>query len=465
MVKFSLDILNNKENLFNSKTKLVGQFLNAADEQPVVNVLMTQKETAKEIVKSASTGNIPLVKNTKTDEKMGLSVEKTTLTNTVKTTAANSTKTTETMDEFFNRYYSKYAKADEAGKQKFIAQYLKRTAAANAQEQDFKKLLQSGASKKDVERLASVIDQLNKDVQVKAATAVSKEQTEELNEAGRRIIAKYIQNYDKKAQKDVTVMLISTKDMVAIKEASSYVAKCDAANQTDLVKLYQEIENVDINKILIDQYAQYAKENQVNIHKVMSSSQNSETVEYAASNIYQFDKMNQAAAVQTTMNTNNEAAINAAAAKSNYYDKSVQAEIKSKLESTGYQSVKETLANAPQQDKTEVKKASAAATTEKVTETEEFKKAPVTEKVKMIEAMNGLQKENCMKDFIKKASSAEKLALISTLSPANLFSVLNLILDSNPSIEVLSKITDLVGKVKDRDKMTLLKKMNKGYCI
>lgn len=461
MLNFSDYTLNKKENIFADKSRDAKA---AEQEAQVVTVPIVNSQPVKEQAKLDAAGNVRLVENVQTDEKMGLAIEKTAQQTKVKTAEKENNKKTkgESLDQYFSRYYTQYSKADEAGKQKFIERYIKSFTDKDKQAKEFERLRKAGVSAKEIERLAGAIDAMDAKNQFKAAKTICTEGSDEQKKAGRKGVAKNIQTFDKTVQKDATAMLIDTKDIDAIKEASTHTAQCDKTVQTDIVKMYQVLENAEVNKNLIDQYADYAKENQVDIHKIMSSSKLSETVEYAAANIYNFAAENQKAAIQITISTDNEAAINAAAAKANYYDKTVQSDIKTMLSSTRYESVKETLANAPQPSAAEKTSEQSVASQAQVTK-ETFKEANLTEKLKMISSMKGSDKEVFMKEMFKTASTAEKLALISSLSPSALFSALNSILDSNPSMEILSKITSIMGQVQEKDQSVLMQKLDKSY--
>lgn len=358
------------------------------------------------------------------------------------------TSTGETTDGYFSRYYTKYNKADAEGKVKFIKKYFGSLTAAQ-QEKEFERLRRKGVSPEEIERLAKSIGALNAKNQLKAEDAVMNKGSEKLNRAGRKAVAETIQEYDKTVQEGATKLLVNTKDETAIKIGAGHASECDVKAQTNIVKVYQQIEDKDVNKILIDQYGKFAKENEIPIHTIMSNSKLSETVEYAASNIWKFDKANQKSAVQITIDTGNEAAINAAAAKANYYDKSVQSEIKSTLSDSGYQSVKETLATT---EKVEMKPSESATPA-----------SSVADKIKEIVSSNSAVKESEIKNILKNASNAEKLALISSLPPGMLYPFINALLEDNPSMAVLSEITKIMGQVDSKNQTSLIKKMNNSY--
>lgn len=385
----------------------------------------------------------------------------------------NGNKKTETMAEYFTRYYTGYKKADTKTKEKFVSQYLKSMANdPTGQSKEFERLRKAGISSEELELLAKNIEVLNAKVQTNAADAVCNNGTDEQNRVGRRVVANNYQHYDKTVQNPVSQMIVKTGDTNIIKIAASHASECDKTNQVDIVGIYQKVENKDVNKILIDQYSKYAKENQLDIHTIMSGSKLSETVEYAASNIWQFDKDNQSKAVQITVNTGNEAAVNAASAQYAKYDKSVQSEIKSIIQNTDYDSAKQTLADAEEKAEAEAKQeAKIEAEEQAKAETEakanakaaDNEKSNITEKVKNILNSKSNNKDSLIKDTLKGASEGEKIALISSLSPNELLNVLDFILQDNPSINVLSKAMTALDQIDDKRKEEFVEKINKTY--
>jgi hypothetical protein len=477
MTGFFSNIKNNKENFFTDST-FAAEKTQATEEkvQSITVPMVAEKQVAATPVKLNSVGNVPLVASVPADENMGLGVEKTTTaTAPIKKagTEAATTKTGESIEERLTRFYGKkYTNGTPEEKQKLLEKYITEYLASpdmkkDIQLKDFTKLMANTKDGKGREMLTEAIHVLKSENQVTAAKKATVEETSpELRRHGEIGLARGIHKCDKRNQRELTHIVVDSKNEEAIQIGASHAAELDAKNQVEAVNIYKtadisEAAKIELGKTLIGQYGDFAKENQVAIHTSMSDQNywDTKVIEFAASNIYNFDRANQQQAIQITINTNNEAAINCAAAKINYYDKSVQAEAKTVLASTPYESVKETLKTAPPAPTSTSTEAVAQKATTTTTQ-ETFQKANSSEKMKMISAMNTSEKAGYMKEMIKYASNSEKLALLSS-SPN--ISVINLLLDSNPSLEVLSKITSLIGQVQDKDKNALMQKLGNSY--
>lgn len=380
-----------------------------------------------------------------------------------------SEKTGESVDERLTRYYSKYKNASRAEKEKLFEKYVTQHFASlkgktrqeqiNIQLADYKKLLSNTKDGDDYEMMAKEISILEKENQVLAAKAATKgAPSAELRRRGEIGVAHSVPKCHSENQVELTKIVVDSKNDEAIEIGASHAAECNKENQVEIVKTYQSIDKVEVNKILIDQYGQYHKDNQVDIHRTMSGSKHTETVEYAASNIWHFHKDNQAPAVTITTETGNEAAIKAAAAQFGRYDKSVQDEIKSIIYSTGCESAIEALEAAEQlaqaeqaaKEEAEALQASKAGSSQKQTLAEEFKK---------LANSNSMGRNSSIRNLFKRASESEKIAMLSSLSPSELMSVLGVILQENLPMSVLSKIMLLLDKVDGNNKDGLFKKM------
>jgi len=489
--------ITNKENFFTDTPYGFGQNTSVEKNESPVTVPMVESQPSKPQAQLDSTGNVPIVKNVKADETMGLGVEKTTVTNEP---SAQTTKTGESIDERLTRYYGKYKNATKEEKKAFLKKYITqsyseikgktRAEQIKIQLGDYKKLLSNTKEGDSYEMLAEKIDILEKENQVLAAKSATTEQASpELRKRGEIGVARTIHNCDSANQIELTDIVVNSKNEQAIKIGASHSSELSDENQVKAVDIYKtadisEKAKTEVGKTIVDQYADFASENQVEIHKSMSDKNywNTQVIESAAANIYKFDAENQKPAVQVTVNTGNEAAIAAAAAKINYYDKTVQSDIKTTLADTGITSVKEALATAPQPPETKTATTTTTATAKtdnaapKTATTpivsnialaaqtqEKFEKASLSQKMQMLSSMNGSEKEAYMKNIIKSAPPAVVLALLSTLPSSMLSSVINIVLDSSPSMEVMSKVTSLIGKVPDGDKKSLIKKINNSY--
>lgn len=364
------------------------------------------------------------------------------------------------LDDTLTKFYGKkYTQATEEEKEKLIVKYFdwlsKDKKDTISQLDQFKLYRDRCTDEAEYKRLSSVIDKMEAGYQVNAAKTVITQGTDKQKHIGRKAVADDYQNYDKANQNEVLTMVVDSKDEEAIKIAATHTAQLDKANQVGAVKIFQGAEIAEdaqkaVDKVIIDQYGQFAKENQVDIHKIMSSSKFSETVVYAASNIWNFDKDNQAPAVKITSDTKNQEAINAAAAQWQKYDKTAQAEIKTIIQNSESEIAKQTLAQeelkseSKTQKETEIKENKSEVKAERI-QTKEEKKSQFTVKdVKEIiksKSSNKILFENSIENL----SDTQKISLITSLSGQELYMVLNIILKKNPSMSVLAKVSTVLS--------------------
>lgn len=240
----------------------------------------------------------------------------------------------ESIDTFLCKYSPEYKKATEEHasrkvKDGIIEKYLLQVRDPEKRHQIFEELRQKGCSKEEIHMLGKLVHVLNAKYQMQAANDIMhNNRTEELNRAGRRGIAESIQDlgydtgidgkrhyrHDLRIQAHATNAVLATKDPEAISIAAANVSKTDKSEQVGIVKSYQGIQdknlNVAANKLIINQYGEFAKDNQLAIHQIMSNSQYSEVIRYAATNIYQFqDKKIREEAYRITSNTGDQEAI------------------------------------------------------------------------------------------------------------------------------------------------------------
>ena len=427
-------------------------------------------------------GNVPMARTQK-KEQMGLVIEKSAHKpegfQQAKQTKPEQTppskdleKTGDSVDERLSRYYPKaYKNASVEKKEALLDKYITqhyatlkdkpRAEQIKIQLADFKKLIHNTKQGDDYEMLASKINVLEKENQVIAAKNATVEQkSDELRYRGEIGVARSIHKTDNENQLELTKLITDSKNEKAITIGASHASELATENQTPAVGLYQKTglndeQQKSVDKVLINQYAQYAKENQVDIHKIMSSSKYTETVEYAASNIYNFDKSNQTDAFQVTMATKNEAAINAASAQYARYDDSVKNDIKTLVNNSEYKSAQATLTKA----ETEATSESQCKTTSTETKNETEEKSSTsstssaesnannkTTEQKFTEIQTVLKNNdtNALKNNIKNLSPAEKVSLIKQYP--NNPSIIKIMLESNPSLEVLSTISAMYQK-------------------
>lgn len=379
-------------------------------------------------------------------------------------------KTGESVDERLSRYYSKYKNATPNEKEQLLDKYITQSYSAikgkSKEEQiqiqltDYKKLLYNTKEGDSYEMLAKRINILEKENQVSAAKSATLEQANlDLRKRGEIGVAKTIQNCDKGNQIELTQLVVDSKNAEAINIGASHASELYKTNQVSAVDIYKTADiskeaKIDLGKTIIDQYAKFDVANQVEIHKSMSDKDywDKKTIVYAASNIYRMDKTNQAQGVQITVNTKNEEAANAAAANYSKYDASARAEIKSIINNSDCDSAKETMAKAEEQARTEEEQKEASK--EESSETRDNKENSSTAKINAVKEM--IQNKNMdapkLKLYIENLTSAEKIALLKQCRDNEV--IINAILNSNPSMEVLSEIGNVSsGKILSNSKM------------
>jgi len=377
--------------------------------------------------------------------------------------------------------------ASEKTKQELLNSHLTNFKNEKAQLAEIERLIKKGVTQKDFNLLAGTHKALKDgNVVIAMKDIINVDGNKEKKTMAGVAVANDVKDMKTEYQYPVSQDIVATKNKIVIEAGSKDVSKLDKTVQEKTHALYFDTQDKDVQRNLTEQYGQYDKSCEVSIHQKTMTSQYQEILNLGSSNIYKFSAENQQPAVQITIDTKNEAAINAAAAKVNYYDQSTQSSIKTMLASTPYSSVKETLATAPQpsasstsnsQNSTgkttttnkdtnataSTNKTTTANTTETGTKTvtqEAFQKANLTEKIKMISSMNNADKQVFTKEMLKYASNSEKLALLESSPNA---AMINLVVDSSPSLEVLSKIRSLINKVPSQDKASITKKLNNNY--
>lgn len=345
-------------------------------------------------------------------------------------------KPTQTMDEFFGKYYKRYNSSSEEEKVKLINRYLTSLAGSpERQAKAFENLRKKGATPEEIERLSKTIDKLHVKVQFKAADAVCNKGTTEQNQAGRRVVANEYSHYDKTVQNSVAQMIVKTKDENAIKTAATHSSDCDSSAQVEVVKTFQKIENKDVNKILIDQYSKYDVKNQLDIHQTMSNSKLSETVEYAASNIGLLNKINQINAFNITKATGNNSAIRAMAANVEKFDKSLQSQIRKMIENSNCPSAKEALAESDASKSNNIESGSS-----------EDDNSTGTSSIN-----SGLDSSSEQID-IANSTDAEKIAMMNSMTPDELINSLGAFMGKNASPELINAaISMLKSNISSQD--------------
>lgn len=447
-----------------------------APAQNPVTVPMTGAKTGMENTTQALTqdGNVPLVGN-KTDIQTGDVLVKTGTERTGEHTEHKHHMDKSEVDKFMARYYTGWDKFSDEKKLAYTRRYFKQFR-GDRQEAEFNKLYKKGVSEENIEMFGSTLKDLHKAAQVGAANTMLDTDGTLRNKAG-EIVAKNVQflhsdnrlivmgDVMNKSGKEVRIsmarelphlgkqnevggakIIAATKDEDVINAGAEVAYLTDKKNQTQIASTLFDTGFEKVQKTIASTEGKFDKSNQVDIYKKLMTSEHQSVLNEAATNIYTLYKDNQVMATKLTVATNNEEAINCAASNAYKCDSKVQSEVVSTLEKSGYDSVKETL--------TAAEKESAEASQSAQSQT-------VSEKIKTITTSNSISKEAEVRDLLKNASNTEKLALLKSSTLPS--SMLYLLLEGNPSMELLSKITDMIGKVDDKTQKTLVKGMNKSY--
>lgn len=444
-------------------------------------------------------GNVPIgqakTAPTDTDVITGLGIERTASTQATKAPGAETKPTTveaktstegekpfkktgESVDERLTRYYISYKNATPEEKEKLLDKYITKhydtlknkpkAEQIKIQLEDYEKLLSNTRNPDSREMITRKINVLKQENQVPAAKRATVEETDpELKKRGEIGVAKTIHKCADENQTKLTQLVVDSKNVEAITIGATNASKLAKENQPVAAKIYEgtkvsedpekaEAFQKSVDKILIDQYGQFAEENQLPIHQIMSDSKFSETVEYAAKNIYHFDKANQADAFQITVNTGNKEAINAASEQWGKYDNSAKDEIKTIINETKYDIAKEIIVKA-QAEALEAKiKANekeealaAAAEIEEAAEQAEEKQAQ-SANISSASTDEAQSTDQTIAEIEKAVNSNEDpTALINNLSDVEQIALLQqcpsdtiirAIINSDPSRDVLGKI-------------------------
>lgn len=404
-----------------------------------------------------------------------------------------------------------YVLKDDAARQQQLNSYLSQFKTADEQIAEVKRLIGKAKTQTDMVLLNGTLGSLQKDAQLPSVGALldnnnlsRKDKTASDNETAKNlrylhednqikaekmvmqkteketkiIMAQEVPNFAVKNQVAGTEVIVATKDEDITDTLAQVAYKTDKSVQTEVAKTLFNSGFEKIQTTIAQTEGKYDKENQIELYKTLMTSQYQNVLEEAAKNIYTFDKNNQLTAVNITKETQNEGAINAAASQITKYDEQYRTQIKDSLSSSGYDSVKQTIAQAEadakaaeakvqaqkesQEEAQEEAEGQAEAEAQKQT-IQDNQRETVVEKVKTIINSKESNKDSLIKDAIKGASEAEKIALISSLSPNELFGILDFILQDSPSLEVLSKVMTVLDGTDDKRKNEFVQKVNKTY--
>lgn len=180
----------------------------------------------------------------------------------------------------------------------------------------------------------------------------------------------------------------------------------------------------------------------------------SDVVQNSAKNICTLDKDNQAIAVKSILSTGDIDAINVAASQFSNYDKSAQSDIANIINSSNYDSAKVTLAQAAQNLNDDSVKVNSIGTSSDTANTNtKTSDNDTVNAVTTILDSSITNKDLKIAEVIKNASEADKLVLLKTCPSMD---VIKAILASGPSMEVMSKIMDILSDFDDRSKKELI---------
>lgn len=424
--------------------------------EPVI-LPMVSTPIVKTDAKLTEAGNVPLAQQTSKTVETGLTIEKNTATNTEIKDNKNSTKGT-TLDEALTKFFPKaYQNASDEEKEKLIGKYfkwLKENKKDQINELEQLRLYRNRCSEDDkgqYKRISGVIDKLEAKYQLKAAKMVITEGSENQKQIGQTTVASDIQNYDKSVQVGATNLIIESKNNEAIKIGASHASELDVDNQKAVVNSYMKTDIKDVQLELSNQVGAFGiykdgtinKDVALDCFKQISSSKYQEVIENTALNIHTMKGSLQTDATQIIVNTGNDGAIRAAASQFEKYDKESQGNIANLINSSNSDNAKSALTST-QQKQTETTTNNTSSNNSTISENK-------VNEIKTILDSNVVQNKVAkISEAVKNASESEKLTLLDNYS-TNL-DVIKAILNSNPSLKVLSKIIELLNDDKFNNK-------------
>lgn len=277
-------------------------------------------------------------------------------------------------------------------------------------------------------------------------------------------LAKETPHFAEENQPQATKNIVATGDEDIINaeaEVAHETGKNNSKIQLDVTKTLCESGFEKVQNTIAKNEGKYATENQIPIYTMLATSEHQSVVEEAARYIYTMQKENQLPAINITKEINNEGALRAAASQFNKYAQENQEAIKSSLMNTDYYSVKQEVMNQEQikQDAADTQETPSASSAEENSRAED--NAKVINEVSEIINSNEPNKTELIENVIKNASETQKLTILRQCPNVD---VIEALLNSNPSLDVLSEIMDLLGKGKfdDRNKRKLVNAIYKS---
>lgn len=438
-----------------------------------VTVPMAPSPEVDPNVKLDEAGNVPMAAVTK-DENIGTTVEtKVEAPVSEENKEKKFVKTGESVSERLNRYYGgKYAKASPEEKEKMFQRYVTghfQTLSDKSRDQqikiqlaDYKKLLSNTREGDDYEMMAKQIAILEEQNQVPAAKAATEEAPSVmLKKRGEIGVAKAVPACCPSNQRALTDIVVKSNNLDAQKIGASSVSKLAVENQVYAHGAYFDIKTSNpkdqeaIQTILTEQLGSYDKSVQLPIYEKTMTSDFESVLVLGASNICNLDKTNQVQATQLTINTGNEAAMKVA------YANVGQCAPENQAQMSGMLTTAATYCGYSLDDNSDDSSSSSSSSIYGESKTEEFAKQDVNEKIDTITKAKGKDRVDLIKELLKNPAQLE--ALIGQLSPSELYSVVNVILDYDLSNKVMDKISSRMAELDPKEQQSLYVKLDKIY--
>ncbi len=389
-------------------------------------------------------------------------------------------KTGESISELMDRYYTttktvngrrvtvgRYSISTPEEKRELIKRYItqhftnlrgrSRSEQIRLQLSDFRKKLHNTRDPQDYEALSGAISSLMEENQMRGAeSAMFEAFNEELKRSATRGVARAISECASTNQRPLTDMVIKTGYTDAIKIGAQHYSECATENIDYIHGAYFNLNNEEVQLTLGGTQISNIQDEAVQrlVFERQMTSEYQSVVCDGASHIYMLNPNNQTYATQITINTGNEEAINCAAQYAHLCDEDVRDEIKYLLYNSGYDSVRYTLYCSEEQTTT-----TSCNTSSSNSSVQDFKKAKINEKVKIINALTKSNKDSDIRELLRNATNAEKIAIISQLPVSSLPAILGIILDSNPSAEILSKVATIIGNMSSKDQNNIIQNL------
>lgn len=263
---------------------------------------------------------------------------------------------------------------------------------------------------------------------------------------------------DSENQKLAIIIIKATNNPRVWRAAGSTACEYDGPqNQNFAHETFFNTNDLETQNNLTENMGKYDKDAQLLILQRTMTSEYQDIINSAASLIHTLHPDNQYNAMQYVIDTGNEEAINYAAQYAHLCHEDVYDRIKNLLYNSGYDSVRYTLYCS--EEKAKASSSGNISSSSSTASVQNFKKAKINEKIKIIKALSKSNKDSNIKELLRNATNAEKIAIISQLPESSLPAVLEIILDSNPSANILSKIATIIGNMNNKDQNNMIQSM------